>query len=256
MIPRLPSNCEGVDKLLAGGIEQGTVSLVYGEAGTGKTSLALQLSREAIKAYPDHVVLFVDTEGLSLERMSQIFGDCDASKLLMIRPSSLTDLHQTLTKKLEKHPKISLIVVDTINAYVRLSYLKNKELSSRQFLEMTSILQPLAEKGDYPVLISAHVFEKDGEIGPYFGKSLMHLSKTIIHLERTKRASFRQIRLKKQVEESIYSGDYFINTPGPGVDLPYMEDPQIRLQKWGGNLRNNSTNIENDLRGLTRRMNK
>lgn len=63
-------------------------------------------------------------------------------------------------------------------------------------------------------------------------------------------------RIKKQVEESIYSGDYFINTPGPGVDLPYMEDPQIRLQKWGGNLRNNSTNIENDLRGLTRRMNK
>ncbi len=62
---------------------------------------------------------------------------------------------------------------------------------------MTSILQPLAEKGDYPVLISAQVFEKDGEIGPYFGKSLMHLSKTIIHLERTKRASFRQIRLKK-----------------------------------------------------------
>tara|TARA_B100000519_G_scaffold41137_1_gene31225 strand:- start:359 stop:1012 length:654 start_codon:yes stop_codon:yes gene_type:complete len=197
MIPRLPSNCEGVDKLLAGGIEQGTVSLVYGEAGTGKTSLALQLSREAIKAYPDHVVLFVDTEGLSLERMSQIFGDSDASKLLMIRPSSLTDLHQTLTKKLEKHPKISLIVVDTINAFVRLSYLKNKQLSSRQFLEMTSILQPLAEKGDYPVLISAQVFEKDGEIGPYFGKSLMHLSKTIIHLERTKRASFRQIRLKK-----------------------------------------------------------
>ena len=57
MIPRLPSNCEGVDKLLAGGIEQGTVSLVYGEAGTGKTSLALQLSRESIKAYPDHVGL-------------------------------------------------------------------------------------------------------------------------------------------------------------------------------------------------------
>ena len=139
MIPRLPSNCEGVDKLLAGGIEQGTVSLVYGEAGTGKTSLALQLSREAIKAYPDHVVLFVDTEGLSLERMSQIFGDSDSSKLLMIRPSSLTDLHQTLTRKLEKHSKISLIVVDTINAYIRLSYLKNKELSSRQFLEMTSI---------------------------------------------------------------------------------------------------------------------
>ena len=123
MIPRLPTTCEGVDKLLAGGIEQGTVSLVYGEAGTGKTSMALQLSREAIKSYPDHVVLFVDTEGLSIERMTQIFGDCDASKLLMIRPSSLSDLHQTLTGKLEQHDKISLVVVDTINAYVRLSYI-------------------------------------------------------------------------------------------------------------------------------------
>lgn len=63
-------------------------------------------------------------------------------------------------------------------------------------------------------------------------------------------------RVQKQVEESIYAGDYFINAPGPGVNLPYMEDPQLRLQKWGGNLRNNSTNIENDLKGLTRRMNK
>jgi predicted ATP-dependent serine protease len=84
--------------------------------------------------------------------------------------------------------------------------MKNKGISSRQFLEMTSILQPLAEKGDYPVLITAQVYEKDGEIGPYFGKSLMHLSKTIIHLEKTKTPSLRHIRLKKHrslPEESV-----------------------------------------------------
>ena len=217
MIPRLPTTCGGVDKLLAGGIEQGTVSLVYGEAGTGKTSMALQLSREAIKSHPDHAVLFVDTEGLSLERMAQIFGDCDTSKFLMIRPSSLSDLHQTLTSKLEQHDKISLIVVDTINAYVRLSYMKNKGISSRQFLEMTSILQPLAEKGDYPVLITAQVYEKDGEIGPYFGKSLMHLSKTIIHLEKTKKPGFRHIRLKKHRSLPEESVEDFVLT-GNGIE--------------------------------------
>ena len=217
MIPRLPTTCDGVDKLLAGGIEQGTVSLVYGEAGSGKTSMGLQLSREAIKLYPDHVVVFVDTEGLSIERMAQIFGDCDTSKLLMIRPSSLADLHQTLTNKLETHDKISLIVVDTINAYVRLSYMKNKGISSRQFLEMTSILQPLAEKGDYPVLITAQVYEKDGEIGPYFGKSLMHLSKTIIHLEKTKKPSFRHVRLKKHRSLPEESVEDFVLT-GNGIE--------------------------------------
>ena len=179
--------------------------------------MALQLSREAIKSYPDHAVLFVDTEGLSLERMAQIFGDCDNSKFLMIRPSSLSDLHQTLTSKLEQHDKISLIVVDTINAYVRLSYMKNKEISSRQFLEMTSILQPLAEKGDYPVLITAQVYEKDGEIGPYFGKSLMHLSKTIIHLEKTKKPGLRHIRLKKHRSLPEESVEDFVLT-GNGIE--------------------------------------
>jgi predicted ATP-dependent serine protease len=179
--------------------------------------MALQLSREAIKSYPEHVVLFVDTEGLSLERMAQIFGDCDTSKFLMIRPSSLSDLHQTLTSKLEQHDKISLIIVDTINAYVRLSYMKNKGISSRQFLEMTSILQPLAEKGDYPVLITAQVYEKDGEIGPYFGKSLMHLSKTIIHLEKTKKPGFRHIRLKKHRSLPEESVEDFVLT-GNGIE--------------------------------------
>ena len=197
MIPRLATSCEGVDELLAGGIEQGTVTLVYGEAGSGKTSLALQLSREAIKNSSDSVVLFVDTEGLSLERMEKIFGTVDQGRLLLIRPSSLNDLHQTLTKKMEQHDNVSLIVVDTINAYVRLSYIKDKERSERQFLEMTSVLQPLAENGDFPVLLSAQVYEKDGEIGPYFGRSLMHLSKAIIHLEKAKAPGLRHARLKK-----------------------------------------------------------
>jgi len=197
MIPRLKTSCEGVDDLLAGGIEHGTITLVYGEAGSGKTSLALQLSREAIKESADSVVLFVDTEGLSLERMAQIFGKSNQERLLLIRPVSLSDLHQTLTKKLEKHANVSLIVVDTINAFVRLSYIKDKERSERQFLEMTSVLQPLAEKGDFPVLLSAQVYEKDGEIGPYFGRSLMHLSKAIIHLEKAKAPSLRHVRLKK-----------------------------------------------------------
>mgnify|MGYP000875136538 CR=1 FL=1 len=129
-----------------------------------KPTLSLQLRRGTINTSSDSVVLFVDTEGVSLERMEQILGDVDQDRLLLIRPSSLSDLHQTLTKKLEQHDEISLIVVDTINAYVRLAYIKNKERSERQFLEMTSILQPLAEKGDFPVFLSAQVYEKDGEI--------------------------------------------------------------------------------------------
>jgi hypothetical protein len=62
-------------------------------------------------------------------------------------------------------------------------------------------------------------------------------------------------RIQKQLEETTHTGRYQLDTPGPGMNLPFMEDPHIRLQKWGSNLRTNTTTIESDLRGLTRKLN-
>jgi len=63
-------------------------------------------------------------------------------------------------------------------------------------------------------------------------------------------------RIKKQNEESSFTGRYMLNTPGPGVDLPFVADPHLRLQKWGANLQTNTVNLESDLRGLTRKQNR
>lgn len=64
------------------------------------------------------------------------------------------------------------------------------------------------------------------------------------------------VRIAKQVEQSSFAGKYALNTPGPGNFLPYLEDPQMRLQKWGGNIMNNTVNLESDLRGMTRKINR
>ena len=64
------------------------------------------------------------------------------------------------------------------------------------------------------------------------------------------------VRIKKQVEESTFTGRYMLNTPGPGDYLPFFEDPQLRLQKWGANLKTNTINMESDLFGLTRTLNR
>lgn len=63
-------------------------------------------------------------------------------------------------------------------------------------------------------------------------------------------------RIKKQLAESSFPGRYQLDRPGPGLDLPFFEDPQIRLQEWGANLRTDSINLESDLRGLTRPLNR
>jgi len=55
---------------------------------------------------------------------------------------------------------------------------------------------------------------------------------------------------EKRLEESTFSGIYHINTPGNGVNNPYINDIHIRLQKWGANLHTNSTNIESQLRTM------
>ena len=63
-------------------------------------------------------------------------------------------------------------------------------------------------------------------------------------------------RIKKQTEESSFVGKYFLTTPGPGKNLPFVEDPQMRLQFWGANLMSNTVNLESDLKGLTRKLNR
>ena len=57
--------------------------------------------------------------------------------------------------------------------------------------------------------------------------------------------------IKKELQQSTDQGLYYLNTPGLGMQVTYIADPQIRLQGWGANLRTNSIDIENSLRGLT-----
>jgi hypothetical protein len=61
-------------------------------------------------------------------------------------------------------------------------------------------------------------------------------------------------RIKKELAESTFAERYYLNTPGPGLDLPFVEDPQLRMQTWGANLRTNTVNLESDLRGMTRKL--
>jgi len=63
-------------------------------------------------------------------------------------------------------------------------------------------------------------------------------------------------RTKKTIEESSFAGKYALNRPGPGINVPFVEDPQIRLQQWGANMMTNTVNLESDLFGLSRPVNR
>ena len=63
-------------------------------------------------------------------------------------------------------------------------------------------------------------------------------------------------RIKKQLQESTDQGRWILNVPGNGEKPAYFDDPYIRMQGWGGNLMTNTVNLESDLFGLTKKVNK
>lgn len=63
-------------------------------------------------------------------------------------------------------------------------------------------------------------------------------------------------RIEKELQQSTGAGRYMLGAPGPGANVGFAEDPHIRLQGWGANLRTNTINTESDLLGLTRPLTK
>jgi hypothetical protein len=61
-------------------------------------------------------------------------------------------------------------------------------------------------------------------------------------------------RIQKQLQEMTGVGRYQLTRPGPGAQVPFIEDPHIRLQQWGANLHSNGANLETDLLGLNRKL--
>lgn len=62
--------------------------------------------------------------------------------------------------------------------------------------------------------------------------------------------------IQKKIEDSNYNLNYILNKPGYGNNPIYVEEPNIRLEKWGGNQMKNMVNIENNLYGLNKKLNR
>uniref|UniRef100_A0A6C0KIE3 Uncharacterized protein n=1 Tax=viral metagenome TaxID=1070528 RepID=A0A6C0KIE3_9ZZZZ len=72
------------------------------------------------------------------------------------------------------------------------------------------------------------------------------------------RFNYDPCRTKKILQESTGPGRYLLNTPGNGCSPCFISDPQIRLERWGANLRSvpngHPIDIDSDLMGLTRNL--
>ena len=158
----IQTGCISLDKLLGGGFPTGSLSLIYGEAETGKTSLAIQCvvncARRGFKS------LFIDNDGtFSYERLSQI-AEYDYERIspliIIIRPTKFQEQIKAIDH-LEKviSQKFGLVVVDTLTSLYCVETDSKKETFAvnRELNRQLAVLTQIAKTLDLAIIINSQV---------------------------------------------------------------------------------------------------
>jgi len=200
-LDRLPSGCQSLDRLLGGGFESGIITQVYGEAGSGKSNIAQQLSIQAVAR--GFRVIFIDTEGFSPERFRQIAGEGArqvAGRILIFEPVSLEQQHSSIRDASRIAGRdTGLIVLDSATSLYRVLLESEDDRGVRRNLSaQMAELQELARRRRIPVLITNQVYTdiETGRLRPLGGTALEHMCKAIVCLEK-EGENLRRARLVK-----------------------------------------------------------
>jgi len=218
---RLATGISTVDRLLGGGLETDSLTEIYGEGGSGKTLFCLEVALRVARA--DRWVLYVDTEGVSVDRLRAMAGD-DLERVLhrflLSAPKDLEEERRAVATACSlaregKRP-VGLVVVDSGTSFYRLSISGPDEDDARQTLSLTvAELAATAFRASIPVLMTNQVWRsvRDGTNEPLGGSFLNHAAKTILRFDRLT-GDRRRVVLRKHRSLPEGAVDFRITSTG------------------------------------------
>jgi DNA repair protein RadA/Sms len=184
---RVETGMPGLDRVLGGGIVAGSVVLIGGEPGIGKSTFLLQVAR-AVAARAGEVLYATAEESAPQVRLRGERLRVQEGGLLLIVE---TDVDRIVAGAEGRAP--ALLIVDSIQA-VRDTALTSAAGTVSQVRECASVLLRYAKSRGVPVVLIGHV-TKDGSLaGP---KSLEHLVDTVVTLEGDRTSLRRMLRATK-----------------------------------------------------------
>lgn len=175
-----------LDRVLGGGIVAGSVTLLSGDPGIGKSTLLLQICQYLCDGLQ---ILYVSGEesARQLKLRANRLG-VDSENLYI---AATTDIESVLEIVRKLSP--DLVMVDSIQT-MNLSALSSSSGSVTQIRECTQVLIGLAKSSEIPIFIVGHV-NKDGAIaGP---KVLEHMVDAVLYFEGDRNQSYRILRAVK-----------------------------------------------------------
>jgi len=197
-----------LDSLLEGGLEGGAITLFFGEAGSGKTNICLQLARNV--ALTGKKVVYIDTEGVSLERLQQIAGENYEEvmkNILFFEPHTFDDQEKFVDKAVkltESSLEIGVIILDSATIHYRLTRNDEERGIRKSLSPQLAKLLAVARSKDVPIVLTSQVYTdiEKGTFEPLGGHVLLHNAKAIIRLEKVSTGTRRAVIVKhRHLEE-------------------------------------------------------
>jgi len=216
---RIPTGCGSLDELLDGGLSFGDVALVYGEAETGKTCLAIQSAVNAARL--GCKTIFVDSDGtFPTRRLSQIaYHDLnEVSPLItLVKPSNFHEQSLSIDRLDEYLTQaVGLVVVDTVTSLYRAQVGEDKESTfslNRELGRQLACLAQVAKIRKVAVLVTSQVrsvfMEGIVEMEPVATRVLRFWSDTVLNLKPMSQRNVVKAVLEKHSERKCPLECYF-----------------------------------------------
>ncbi|MCI7105139.1 MAG: DNA repair protein RadA [Lachnobacterium sp.] len=181
---RVSTNMKELDRVLGGGIVRGSLVLVGGDPGIGKSTLLLQVCRNL--SAQGQSVLYVSGE----ESLQQIKIRAERIGTFTDHLQLLCETNLDLIREVIERQKPQIVVIDSVQTMYNDS-VGSAPGSVSQVREATSVLMQIAKGMDISIFIVGHVTKEGVVAGP---RVLEHMVDTVLYFEGDRHESYRILR--------------------------------------------------------------
>jgi DNA repair protein RadA/Sms len=184
LLERIMTRSGEFDRVLGGGLVPGSLVLIGGEPGIGKSTLALQI----VLGYPDTTLYVSGEESLSQIKMRSERMKATNESALVLSETSLEAILNHI-----KNLRPSMVVIDSIQTMYS-EVIESSPGSVSQVRECAAQLLRLAKESAIPILLIGHITKEGSLAGP---KILEHIVDTVLQFEGDTHHLYRILRASK-----------------------------------------------------------